>query len=255
MTATLVVPYRFRGPANSGNGGWTCGALAAVLGTGSPAVRVRLSAPPPLDVPMTLTRFSPPAPGAGVRLHHGDQLVAEAIRTADAEDALAAVPPADPDPEVAFAMALDAAARYPGRVDHPFPTCLACGTGREDGDGLRLAPGPGEPPDGAVSAAWVPHPALDDGTGHVDLPITWAGLDCPGGWSADMLGRPMVLGTMTARVERRPAIGERCVVRGLAGQGSGRTVPTRTTLYGSRGEILAVAAQVWVVVDPGAFNV
>lgn len=254
MTDTLVVPHRFRGPATSGNGGWTCGALAAVLGDGSAAVRVRLSAPPPLDVPMTLTRFSPPESGSGVRLHHGDRLVAEAIRTAAAEDVLAAVPPAHPDPEVAFAIARDAATRYPGRVDHPFPSCLVCGTGREVGDGLRLAPGPGDPPDGAVSAAWVPHPAMDDGTGHVDLALTWAGLDCPGGWATDMLGRPMVLGTMAARVLRRPAIGERCVVRGAAGEGSGRTVPTRTTLYGSDGALLALAAHVWVVVDPDMFN-
>ena len=63
----------------------------------------------------------------------------------------------------------------------------------------------------------------------------------------------MVLGTMTATVLRRPAVGERCVVRGIAAPGSGRTVPTRSTLYGTDGEVLGLAAQIWVVVDPRAF--
>lgn len=260
MTETLVVPQRFRGPAGSANGGWTCGALAAVLGSGQTAVSVRLSAPPPLDVPLSITRFSLGGSRFGARLHEvtagGERLIAEATRAdPEQDDDLRPVPALDPDPDVAFDLAVQAGERYGGRTDHPFPTCLVCGTGREPGDGLLLRPGPGDPPDGTVSAAWTPHPALDDGTGHVDLAMTWAALDCPGGWSADLRGRPMVLGTMTARVDQRPRIGEPCVVRGaLAGEGSARTVPTRTTLYGPDGEILAVAGQVWVVVDPALFN-
>ena len=30
----------------------------------------------------------------------------------------------------------------PGLTSHPFPTCFACGTDREPGDGLRIFPGP-----------------------------------------------------------------------------------------------------------------
>ena len=54
---TITVAGRFRGPALSGNGGYTAGLLAKrLLGSqirpaesASRAVRVRLSAPPPLD--------------------------------------------------------------------------------------------------------------------------------------------------------------------------------------------------------------
>jgi len=257
LPGTLTVPHRFRGPATSGNGGWTCGRLATLLDRAGGAVRVRLSAPPPLDVPMRVEAFPiEPADGggSGLRLLAGDLLVAEAVPAGEARDLLIPVPPLDDDPAHAYALAVAAGTRYPGRVGHPFPECLACGTGRAEGDGLRLRPGPGEPTDGTVAAAWVPHPAFDAGDGGVDLPITWAALDCPGGWSADLVGRPMVLGTMTARIDRRPAVGERCVVRGVTDGGSARTLRTRTTLYGQDGRALALAAQVWVVVDPAAFE-
>ena len=54
MDKTLVVPRRFNGPPESGNGGWTSGAVAALLSPGpGGAVQVRLAAPPPLDVELT----------------------------------------------------------------------------------------------------------------------------------------------------------------------------------------------------------
>lgn len=252
--ATITVPYRFRGPATSGNGGWTCGSLASLLTDGSRPVRVRLSAPPPLDVPLRVEDAGAADSLRTLRLLADDVLVAEATVDDAAAEALGTVPPLDDDPDRAFEQALAAAERYPGRTGHPFPECLACGPARAEGDGLRLATGPGSPPDGTVSAAWIPHPNFDAGDGSVDLALTWAALDCPGGWSADIVGRPMVLGTMTARVERRPVIGERCVVRGVTDGGSPRTVRTRTTLYGADGRPIASAAHVWVVVDPVAFQ-
>jgi hypothetical protein len=266
--ATLVVPHRFRGPATSANGGWICGALAEALDpetrdtlrSGAAGARVRLAAPPPLDVAMSLDGFTAEDGASGVRLMFDGALVAEAVAVppAAADEELTPVPALDADPDRAFTRAEEAGTRYGGLVDHPFPTCLVCGTGRAEGDGLRLRPGPGDPSegplDGTVSAAWIPHPAFDSGDGRVDLPLTWAGLDCPGGWSAEVAGRPLVLGTMTARVWRRPRIGERCIVRGLAGEASGRKVATRSTLYGEDGAVLAGAAQIWIVVDPADFN-
>ena len=53
--STLRIPARFNGPPQSANGGWFAGAIAEHLAPGlpgpgapSPAVTVRLSAPPPL---------------------------------------------------------------------------------------------------------------------------------------------------------------------------------------------------------------
>ena len=103
-----------------------------------------------------------------------------------------------------------AEAAYPGLVSHPFPTCFACGTGREEGDGLRIFPGPVGGA-AAVAATWTPHPSVAARLARVPRdhprgrrsPVTWAALDCVGGWAADLGERPMVLGRMTARRRRR----------------------------------------------------
>ena len=245
-TETLLIGYRFRGPEGSGNGGWTCGSLAERIDPiGHTAVRVRLSAPPPLETALLVAFCTFPDGTPGLRLTDNGMTIAEAMPAADD---LARVPAQVSDPDAAFALAEQAAARFGGLTDHPFPTCLACGTDRAVGDGLRLRPGPVEHPPGTTSTAWVPHRAFDAGDGGVDLPTVWAALDCPGGWSVELPGRPMVLGTMTARVLRRPAIGERCVVRGRAQPSGRRSVPAWTTLYGADGEVIALASQTWVVI-------
>jgi hypothetical protein len=231
---SLVVPRRFRGPATSGNGGWTAGALAALLGTSAP-VRVRLSAPPPLETPLDVARDD----AGDLVARTGDGIVV-ARATAQGGDGTP-----EALPQVPYEEALAAGERYAGLRDHPFPECFACGPARSPGDGLRLRPGAVDA--GGVAAAWVPD-------GDVSAPVVWAALDCPGGWSVDIVGRPMVLGTMTAQVLGVPATGERCVVVGQAIEVTDRKARTATTLYGERGDLLATAAHVWVAVDPASFG-
>src|SRR5262245_25139569 len=74
MTAhrLLVIARRFRGPPTSGNGGYTCGMLAAAA---SGPVEVRLVKPPPLDKRLEI--LDEPATG-GLRLMDGPELVATA---------------------------------------------------------------------------------------------------------------------------------------------------------------------------------
>jgi len=273
----FVVPRRFRGPAISGNGGWTAGALATLLvghaEAPQPPVRVRLSAPPPLETPMVVTRDGEVATATA-----GGRVVAAATLLDDAEAAAAL----QPVPPVAADVAAAAAAGYRGLRDHPFPECFSCGTARAPGDGLRLFPGPVDGVDAVVAAAWTPHESLADepvegpadgqgdaevegevegevaGRGRVPVPVLWAALDCPGGWAVDLTGRPMVLGTMTAWVGERPRIGEPLVVVGRVLDVSDRTARTATTLYRATsrgtGRALAVAAHVWVRVDPTTFG-
>ena len=245
---TLVVPRRFRGPATSGNGGWTSGALVTLLaGTGPaphPPFRVRLSAPPPLETPLQVSE--------GRALLDG-RVVLEASELGDVEarDLLVPVPP------VSYEAAVEAGDRYAGLGEHPFPECFGCGPARPAGDGLRLRPGPvpGADAERVVAAAWVPAESVVDDLGLVPVPVLWAALDCPGGWAVDISGRPMVLGTMAAWVHGRPQVGEPLVVTGRAVDVSDRKATTSTTLYRSATrEVLAVAAHVWVVVDPATFG-
>ena len=118
------------------------------------------------------------------------------------------------------ATARAAEAAYPGLTAHPFPTCFSCGTGREPGDGLRIFPGPvaggaGRRDLDAATRAWRrTGTSTRDATREVGHAVTWAALDCAGGWAADIGERLMVLGTMTARLHSLPVIGEEHVVVG-----------------------------------------
>jgi hypothetical protein len=51
---------------------------------------------------------------------------------------------------------------------------------------------------------------------------------------------------MTARVERLPDEGERCVVIGWPLGEEGRKLYAGTALFGARGDLLALARQVWI---------
>ena len=186
----ITIPHRYCGPPESGNGGWVSGTVAAHVPTTArrPAVTVRLASPPPLDRPLPLEVEPGPDGALALRLLDGDHLVASATAS---DDLVEDVPPA-----VTFEQALDAETRYEGLAAHPFPTCFSCGTGRDPGEALCLRPGPLDDGTGRYAATWVPREA--------NVPLVWAALDCPGGWSAGIAGRPMVLGTMAARVHALP---------------------------------------------------
>lgn len=255
--SALIVPSRFCGPPVSGNGGWTAGELAGHVGHGCPddrakawpPVRVRLTAPPPLDVTMTVADVD----GTTTLLHDG-RVVAEAVASLDE---------LTPVPAVPHGVALAAEATYAGATTHPFPTCFACGPERAEGDGLRIFPGEVDPVDGRrrVAASWTPHPSLAEdwhvytsGQERVSLGATWAALDCIGGWAEDLLGRPMVLGQMTARIETLPRVGTAYVVVGEHRGSEGRKTFTASTVYAPDGAVVALAEHIWIAVDPARFS-
>ena len=164
---------------------------------------------------------------------------------------------------VAVEVARAAEASYAGLVQHPFPSCFTCGPDRAEGDGLRIFPGPVDKVDGGllVAASWTPHPstsedwhAYDDDHRRASLPVTWAALDCPGGWAGELGTYPAVLGRMTARVDTLPVIGEEHVLVGHARGREGRKIHTACTLYDSDGRVVASAEHVWITVDPTTFR-
>ena len=254
---SLVVPHRFCGPPSSGNGGWTAGALAAqVRGCPGdhrtdqwPPVEVSLRRPPPLDVPLALLEQD------RVLSATGDAGVVATAQCMETE--LVEVEPVNHD------VAVSAAAEYPGLRSHPFPTCFVCGTGREEGDGLRIFPGAVEPTAegrNRVAAPWTPHASLAedfhtyaDAEPRASLPVTWAALDCAGAWAADMGERLMVLARMRARVDTLPVLGEPHVVMGEARGQEGRKSFTATTLYDAEGRVVGTAEHLWIEVDPADF--
>lgn len=236
----IRINRRFRGPASSGNGGYTAGVLASLLPEAS-AVQVTLRRPPPLDTDLRV-----PDSEAGQRyLLVGDELVAEALIVD--EDSLAA--PVEP---VDLATARTAEESYAGRVNHPFPECFVCGPERHAGDGLVLAPG--RLRDGRTACTWTPDATLAGVNGAVAAAYVWAALDCPGGWAGDLQGRPMVLGRMAARIGSVPDVGSPCIVVGQRMGTAGRKTETASTVYDSHGRLLGRATHTWVHVDPADFS-
>ncbi len=210
-----------------------------------PTFEVSLRQPPPLDSAMSLSEED------GVTsASFGGDVIASARRV---ESALTDVDPVSHDEAKA------AEASYAGHTFHPFPSCFACGTGREEGDGLRIFPGivEGE----RVAATWRPDPSLvedfhtyADESARASVATTWAALDCVGGWAGDLTERLMVLGRMTARIDTLPVIGEDHVVVGTRLRTEGRKTFTAATLYDADRRVVASAEHIWIAVDPAVFG-
>ena len=225
MTAveTVTIDRRFRGPLQSANGGYACGLLGSRVAAGA---EVTLRLPPPLERPLTIR-----SDGERLVLEDGDLLVAEAVAGDPGIE-----PPSPPDPAAAAAAGEGVGAFGPPE----FAECFVCGA-REDGSGLEIHPGPVPGlPAGLVATTWTAH--------DVSPEVTWAAIDCPGAYAAGDPGRgEVVLGRMTARVDRLPEEGEPCVVVGWPLGEDGRKLFAGTALYGRDGAPLAVARQVWIL--------
>jgi hypothetical protein len=231
----VTVDTRFAGPPGSANGGYVAGRLAALVRE-TPVVQVTLRQPPPL-----CTRLDVTVEGDVTALTFGGAVIVEARPAELSHDVV--------DP-VGFDEATSAMAAYAGLVQHPFPGCFVCGVDRVAPDGLCLRPGPPPGHPGTVATTWLPDPTLTDAGGVVLPEMVWAALDCPGGWSVDLVGRPMVLGRMTAAVDARPHAGDRCVVVGRELGTEGRKTFTMTTAYDGDGRVLGRAEATWIAVDP-----
>lgn len=225
-TDTLLIPARYCGPSESGNGGWVSGALARRVDAST--VTVRLSVPPPLDKELTVVALGP---GGGVELRDGETLVA----TARPAPPLSAPPALAP---VSHDVALAASRAFPGRVDHAYPRCFACGTDRDDALRLETGSVPGRP--GLFATPWEPT--------EVTPEIVWAALDCPGAWAAGAGERYVLLGSLTARVDALPDVGDRCVIVSWVERHEGRKSFTACVLLDDQGVLLAQSAATWIEV-------
>ncbi|QGG42434.1 hypothetical protein [Aeromicrobium yanjiei] len=233
----VTIPAQFNGPDHSGNGGYVAGLIAQEVGTGPVTSTLRI--PPPLDVPLSWERE-----GDHVRLLTAGGAVVGEAGPGELGSDVPAMPSA--------AEATTGLAAYPGFDHHPFDRCFTCGTARGDGDGLRLFTGPFA--EGRTAGPWVPDAAFAAEDGLLDVPTTWAALDCPGGWAADFTRQTMVLGRMTAEVLRRPRAGESLIATGELFGTSGRKFFTGTALYALDGELLGRAEQVWIQIDVTSFG-
>jgi hypothetical protein len=232
MTASVIVPRRFNGPLENGNGGYSAGLAAGFL---EGPVEVTLRSPVPLDTPLR-----PIAEDGAVRLLAGDETILEARRAPGFEIEV-------PGP-VSAAQAREAMARYPGEETGPFSRCFVCGVAREDTLGVFSGRVDGRD---IVASAWTPPQWTADGDGQVRPEFVWSVLDCPTFFGAymdiDVEELPLsFLGRLTARIEALPAIGEEHVLMSWPLGIDGRKAESGVALLTAGGEVLAAARAVLI---------
>lgn len=281
---SLIIPARFRGPPNSGNGGYVAGAIAerfrparAAAGltattasgvTASDATASGATAPGAMaantiagdaatadaievtlraPIPLdTAMRIDRPDDDQ-LRVMQGETLIAEARRAP-----LAIEVPAPPT----FAAALAARQDSPSfiRNINPLlpdgtgfhPVCACCGADVPEDEGLHVyaAPVPGF---AGVAAAWQPRAGLGDADGLLPEAIVWTALDCPGQFAFMAAGiRTGLLGRMTARVLHPVAAGAELRVIGWCLEIEGRKHFAGTALFDADGTLCAYARQTWI---------
>jgi hypothetical protein len=232
VTDPVTIPARFNGPPDSGNGGYTCGLVAGLLD--AEAATVSLRAPPPLERPLTVARD-----GDRLEVHDGETLVAEAGPAELSLDVPAAVSPDR-------AHAASDAGREQWAAHHPFPRCVVCGPAREPGDGLRLFPG--QLDGGRYAVRWRPDESVGDDDGNVRRECVWAALDCP--TSAPVAnfgeGAPVVLGSLTARVDEPVRVGEPYAIVSWPLEVDGRKRYAAAALFDAGGRLIAASRAIWI---------
>lgn len=237
--AKISIAQQFRGPPNSGNGGYVCGVIARdIEGPATSVLRARV----PLDIDLDLRRED-----GVMQLTDGHGAM---VGTATPGDrALLPTPPEPPSMRDARA----AGERYLG-LDRPIhPTCFTCGPERCEGDGLRVFPGQIEgAAAGHVACVWTPHMDFADPRGLVPTEVVWAALDCPGffAWVAKAGRHGALLGTMTGEVMRRPRASHEYIVMAWPLERQGRKETAGVALFAMNGELLARAHQVWIMSAP-----
>jgi len=230
LADTMIIESTYCGPSTSGQGGYVCGLLGSYI-QGPSEVTLRI--PPPLDRSLEVTLTD----SDHVTLMDGDTLVAEAHRVALDLDV-----PAPPTCAEAHTASKD----YLGFKTHPFPRCFVCGPERDEGDGLRIFPGP-VPGGKMVAAPWSPYAALGDGKGLVRREFVWAALDCPGAFAA-MLDQPrvIVLGKLAVEIMKDIKADACCIAIGWNIAREGRKHQTGTAVFSESDGLCARAKATWI---------
>ena len=248
MQESITVPARFRGPPESGNGGYVAGVIAELFPSPqSPApdaaIEVTLRAPTPLDRAMQVARPDDDS----LQLILGETLIAEARRTRLTLDV--------PEPP-SFAAALAAQPESPSFFENinPLlpegtgfhPICFCCGADVEADEGLHVYAAPVAGFDG-VAAAWQPSPEFADENGCLPERILWAALDCPGQFAYLVAGiRTGMLGRMTGRILKPVSAAQELRVIGWCLEVERVKHFAGTALFDASGDLCGYSRQVWI---------
>ena len=100
-----------------------------------------------------------------------------------------------------------------------------------------------------MAAPWRPDASLADAAGAVQTEFLWAALDCPGAFSFEWPSDgSILLGEMTARVDRAAHAAAEHVLIGWELEREGRKHHTGTALFNTDGICIAKARATWLEV-------
>jgi hypothetical protein len=240
---TITIADRFRGPPQSGNGGYVAGVAASLLDTNNP-VEVTLRSPIPLDTPLTVHRNA-----AITSIMQSDTLIAE-VKESDLDLDV----PEPPD----WASALQAQPSSPSFLDlsNPIisggtgfhPICFCCGADHDDGMNVYAAPVSGGE---QVAAIWQTKSEWAESDGFLPDAFLWTALDCPGQFAfmaADIITG--MLGRMTGEIKQRAKAGMEYLVTGWCIDIEGKKHFAGTAIFDRDDNLLAAAKSVWIGVRP-----
>lgn len=233
--STITIARQFRGPPNSGNGGYVSGLLTREF---DGPWRTILRAIIPLDAPLAIANDN-----GRVVLSGGDGTL-----IASAERAGRDILPEPPKPPT-LDQARAAQERFPFFDNRFHPVCFTCSPGREEGDGLRIFTGQIDGASaGYVAGVWTPHESFANEDGTIPDEIVWGALDCPGSvaWIVKQGNGGGLLGTMTGEILRRPRAGETTIVMAWPLQNEGRKFFSGVALFSVSGELMARGHQIWI---------
>lgn len=243
-TPSFTIDRRFCGPPQSSNGGYFCGMVAEHFST---PVAIRLKAPPPLNVPLTLE-----PDGDRTRIRDDRQDIGIALQAGE---------PPEPSPFMSLDQArlISEQGRVDASINHPFPSCFVCGPNRDRADGMRVFTGPNAD-ETLYAAHWFAEAAWASNGKTIDARYIWSAMDCPssGPAFATVLDpestKAYVLGTLEVHIEKDVPVGQDYVITCSLDEDTGKVYKTRVSLYGHQGTHYATGRAVWVQVPRSLFN-
>jgi hypothetical protein len=235
VSGSITVPSRFNGPQESGNGGYSAGALAALL---EGPVEVNLRSPVPLDAPLEAVD----AEGGALRILDGEAVILEGRSVPGFELEV----PAPPSLEEARA----AATRYRGLADGEFGKCFVCGLARPDAFAVNAGPVEGRE---MVASPWTPPEWAAGPDGLVRPEFVWSVLDCPTYFATHIEGEMSIafLARLTGRVDALPEAGAEQVVVAWPIEIDGRKHHAGSAVFTAEGELLACARALMIEARSG----
>lgn len=235
MPDSLYIESRFNGPHGSGNGGYSAGMVANLLGG---EAEVSLRRPIPLDTELEVARNG----NGELRVLAGEDLVIEG-QPAEVE----VEPPATVSPDEARL----ASRHYRGLPVGLFCNCFVCGKARAKEDCFEVFAGAVDGR-GLVASPWTPPRWTGDPAGNVLPEFVWAALDCPT-YFATYMDEDLALSFLarfTARVEAEIPVGEEHVVIAWPIETDSRKRYAGSAVLSAEGETRAVASA--LLIEPRA---